>query len=102
MKGVPHCGKIMPFEMVHFINLSSSSLAAYKDYYELLNPIMFSSSIDKTKKKKKKDFCLERGNDAVMEEQRLKLSLRGFCWLELYICEGGGGGEESYINKRKT
>lgn len=75
MKGVPHCGKIMPFEMVHFINLSSSSPAAYRNYQELLNPIMFSSSIDK-----KKRLCLERGNDAVIEEQRLKLGLRGFCW----------------------
>lgn len=46
-----------------------------QDYYELLNPIMFSSSIDK-----KKRLCLEWGNDAVIEEQRLKLGLRGFCW----------------------
>lgn len=45
-------------------------------YCELLNPIMFSSSIDK----KKKGLCLEWGNDAVIEEQRLKLGLGGFHW----------------------
>lgn len=47
-----------------------------QDYYELLNPITFSSSIDK----KKKGLCLEWGNDAVIEEQRLKLGLGGFRW----------------------
>lgn len=41
-------------------------------YYELLNPIMFSSSIDK------KGLCLERGNDAVTERRQLRLCLQGF------------------------
>lgn len=89
----------MPFEMVHFINLSPLSPAAYKDYYELLNPIMFSSSIDKKKKEKekRKGLCLERGNDALTREQRLTLCLQGFLWQWPQSFQGG----ETWINKMK-